>query len=90
MWRSSSQSHIGRSVSYRRNTFHNYPYALSSGFECFTPLIYRFFFNISFSVPKKPKAKCSTGLIELKSMALAARTVLLANHMTIESTGNYV
>ncbi|XP_025199878.1 uncharacterized protein LOC112597859 [Melanaphis sacchari] len=37
-------------------------------------------------LPKKPKAKCSTGLIELKSMALAARTVLLSNHMTIEST----
>ncbi|XP_026804426.1 uncharacterized protein LOC113547999 [Rhopalosiphum maidis] len=37
-------------------------------------------------LPKKPKAKCSTGLIELKNMALAARTVLLANHMTIEST----
>ncbi|XP_015373001.1 PREDICTED: heterogeneous nuclear ribonucleoprotein L-like [Diuraphis noxia] len=40
-------------------------------------------------LPKKPKAKCSTGLIELKSMALAARTVLLSNHMTIESTGEY-
>uniref|UniRef100_A0A2S2PKX2 Heterogeneous nuclear ribonucleoprotein L n=1 Tax=Schizaphis graminum TaxID=13262 RepID=A0A2S2PKX2_SCHGA len=37
-------------------------------------------------LPKKPKAKCSTGLIELKNMALAARTVILANHMTIEST----
>ncbi|XP_050060356.1 uncharacterized protein LOC114119560 isoform X1 [Aphis gossypii] len=37
-------------------------------------------------LPKKPKAKCSTGLIELKSMALAAKTVLLSNHMTIEST----
>lgn len=48
------------------------------------------FLNLSFSVPKKPKAKCSTGLIELKSMALAARTVLLSNHMTIESTGEYV
>ncbi|KAF0765112.1 Uncharacterized protein FWK35_00021822 [Aphis craccivora] len=41
-------------------------------------------------LPKKPKAKCSTGLIELKSMALAAKTVLLSNHMTIESTGEYI
>ncbi|VVC35787.1 RNA recognition motif domain [Cinara cedri] len=37
-------------------------------------------------LPMKRMAKCSTGLIELKSIALAARTVLMANHMTLKST----
>jgi hypothetical protein len=39
------------------------------------------------SVPQKqPGAKCSTGLLEMKSVDLAAKAILLLNHMQLESS----
>jgi hypothetical protein len=40
-----------------------------------------------FTVPQKlPNAKCSTGFLEMKSVDLAAKALLLLNHMKLESS----
>ncbi|XP_025407548.1 heterogeneous nuclear ribonucleoprotein L-like [Sipha flava] len=42
--------------------------------------------SITILPKKRPDAKCSTGLIEMKSNELAVKTILLLNHMPFESS----
>ncbi|XP_025422136.1 uncharacterized protein LOC112691912 [Sipha flava] len=42
--------------------------------------------SITILPQKQPDAKCSTGLLEMKSVDLAAKALLLLNHMKLESS----
>ncbi|XP_025417458.1 heterogeneous nuclear ribonucleoprotein L-like [Sipha flava] len=45
--------------------------------------------SITILPKKRPGAKCSTGLIEMKSNELALKTILLLNHMPFESSTHF-